>query len=218
MTKTDSQLKQDIETELRWEPRINAAQIGVSVDQGAVSLTGAVDTYVEKWAAEDAIKRVAGVRAVAEDLTVKLQGRHKHSDAEIAQAALSIFGWNVEIPEEVTVKVQQGQVTLEGQVAWNYQRDAAEHSIRNLIGVVSVVNAITIKAVASATQVKESIQAALQRQATTDANSIEIDTAGGTVTLSGKASTWHAIEDAARAAWAAPGVTQVLDNIHMGGY
>jgi len=213
--KTDLQLKQDIEDELRWDPKINAAQIGVSVDKGAVTLLGTVDTYAEKWAAEDATKRVCGVRTVAQDLTVKILADHKRSDSDIAGAVQSALKWDVFVPKTVTARVQGGWVTLEGPASWNYQRDAAMRSVRYLAGVVGVSNSITLKPQASAAEVKEKIQAALQRQATADANSIHIDTSGGTVTLTGNASSWQSIEDAANAAWAAPGVTDVLDQVKM---
>jgi osmotically-inducible protein OsmY len=213
--KTDLQLKQDIEEELLWDPKVNAAQIGVSVDKGAVSLLGSVDTYAEKWAAEDATKRVFGVRTVAQDLTVKILAEHKRSDSDIAAAVQSALKWDVFVPKTVTAKVQSGWVTLEGQVPWNYQRDAAERSVRYLAGVVGVSNSVTLKPQTSAGEVKEKIKAALQRQATADANSIHIDTSGGKVTLTGHASSWQSIEDAANAAWAAPGVTDVLDQVKM---
>ena len=215
MNKTDLQLKQDIEAELRWDPKVNAAQIGVSVDKGAVSLLGAVDTYPEKWAAEDATKRVSGVRTVAQDLSVKILADHVRSDSDIAGAVQGALSWDVAVPRSVTAKVQQGSVTLEGEVIWNYQRDSAERSIRHLKGVVNVYNAITLKPLNTVAQVKEKIQAALQRQATEDTNSIHIDTKGSRVTLTGHASSWQSIEDAAHAAWAAPGVTQVIDQVKM---
>lgn len=212
MSKTDIQLKQDIEEELRWDPKVNAAQIGVSVDKGAVSLFGAVDTYAERRAAEAATKRVSGVRTVAQDLTVKILTEHKRSDSEIAGAAQTRFTWDVWIPKTVTAKVEQGWVTLQGQVTWNYQREAAERTIRNIPGVVGVSNSISLKQ-ASAAQVKENVQAALHRQAAADAKSIHVETSGGEVTLTGHASSWQSIEDAANAAWAAPGVTEVVDEV-----
>jgi osmotically-inducible protein OsmY len=216
MSKTDIQLKKDIEEELRWDPKVNSAQIGVTVDQGAVSLLGAVDTYAEKWAAEDAAKRVGGVRTIAQDLMVKIQNEHKHSDSEIAEAVQSAIKWNVYIPHTVTAKVQQGAVTLEGEVTWNFQRDAAARAVRYLTGVSTVYNSITLKqSEISVAQVKDKVLAALQRQATTDAKSINIETSGGKVTLTGHASSWQSIEDAANAAWAAPGVTQVIDQVKM---
>ena len=216
MSKTDIQLKKDIEEELRWDPMVNSAQIGVTVDKGAVSLLGAVDTYAEKWAAEDAAKRVGGVRTIAQDLVVKIQSEHKHSDLEIAEAVQSAIKWNVYIPSTVTAKVQQGAVTLEGEVTWNFQRDAATRAVRYLTGVIAVYNSITLKqSQTSVAQVRGKVLAALQRQATTDAKSIDIETSGGKVTLTGHASSWQSIEDAANAAWAAPGVTQVIDQVKM---
>jgi osmotically-inducible protein OsmY len=215
MKKPDIQLKQDIDDELRWDPKVNASQIGVTVDNGAVTLLGVVDTYAEKWAAEDAAKRVGGVRAVAQELTVQVNVDHTRNDADIAAAALESFKWNVYIPKTVTATVARSAVTLEGQVSWNFQRDAAEHAVRNLVGVVAVYNLITLKPQATVVEVKEQVQAALRRQAKEDAHSIHIETSGGKVTLTGHASSWQAIEDAAHAAWAAPGVTEVIDQVKM---
>jgi VCBS repeat-containing protein len=213
MTKTDIQLKNDIEQELRWDPKVNAAQIGVTVDKGVVTLLGTVDTYAEKFSAQDAVRRVSGVRTIAQDLNVKLRTEHARNDSEIAAAVQNALSWNVFVPKTVTATVQHGSVSLAGKVTWNYQRSAAEQAVRHLMGVVSVSNAIRVEPEVSAIQVKEEIQAALERQATADAKSIHIDTSGGTVTLTGHASSWQAIEDAANAAWAAPGVREVVDNV-----
>lgn len=213
--KNDTELKQDIETELRWDPKVNSAQIGVSVDKGAVTLLGTVDTYPQKWAAEDATKRVFGVRTVAQDLTVKILGDHKRSDSDIAAAVQHALKWDVFTPRAVTAKVQNCAVTLEGQVKWNFERDAAEKAVRYLTGVAAVYNLITLKPETSASQVKEKIQSALERQATKDADSIHIDSTGSKVTLTGHASSWQSIADAANAAWAAPGVTEVVDKVTM---
>ncbi|MEO7111194.1 MAG: BON domain-containing protein [Polyangiaceae bacterium] len=218
MSKTDMQLKEDIEAELLWDPKVNAAQIGVSVDKGAVTLTGAVDSFPIKWAAEDAVKRVAHVRSVAEELTVKILGEHKRTDTEIAQTALEALRWDVWVPKTVKASIRQGHVTLQGEVEWNYQREAAERAVRSLAGVTGISNSIHLKTNASSAQVKERVQAALQRQAMHDASSINVETVGGTVTLSGNASSWHAIEDAAHAAWAATGVTNVIDKVVMTGF
>jgi VCBS repeat-containing protein len=215
MNRTDRQLQNDIEDELRWDPKVNAARIGVTVDKGAVSLLGGVDTYAEKWAAEDAAKRVAGVRTIAQDLTVKILEDHVRTDSEIASAAQNVLTWSVEVPKTVTARISHGVVTLEGQVTWNYQRDAAMRAVRNLVGVVAVDNAMTIQPQVSAVEVKEKIQIALQRQATADSKSIAIDASGGRVTLSGHASSWQSVEDAANAAWAAPGVTEVIDHVRV---
>jgi len=216
MAKTDVQLKQDIEQELSWDPKVNAAQIGVSVDHGAVSLLGTVDTYAQKWAAEDATKRVSGVRTVAHDLTVKVLSEHVRSDTDIASAVQSTLKWDVLVPKAVTAVVRDGFVTLAGQVDWNFEREAAERAVRYLTGVVSVSNSITLKKTeASAAQVKEKVEAALQRQATTDANSIHVDTNGSQVTLTGHASSWQSVVDASNAAWAARGVSQVVDKLKI---
>ena len=215
MTKTDLQLKQDIEAELSWDPKVNAAHIGVTVENGAVSLMGTVDTYAEKWAAENATKRVGGVRTVAQDLTVKVLSAHQHNDSEIANALQSTLKWDVFVPNTVTARVENGEVTLQGEVGWNFEREAAERATRYLAGVVSVYNAITIRPEATAAKVKDGVQAALQRQATADGKSIQVDIKGGKVTLTGHASSWQAIDDAANAAWAAPGITEVVDNLTM---
>jgi osmotically-inducible protein OsmY len=213
VNKTDKQLKQDVEEELRWDPKVNSAQIGVTVDGGAVSLLGTVDTYAQKWAAEDATKRVSGVRTMAQDLSVKLLSDHKHSDAEIAAAIQSALKWDVMVPKTVTAKVTSGSVTLEGLATWNFEREAAERAVRYLTGVVSVVNAVALKPQVSPTQVKEKIEAALDRQAKADGKGIKIETSGGKVTLTGHASSWQSTEDAADAAWATPGVTDVVDRM-----
>ena len=216
MAKTDIQLKQDIEQELGWDPKVNAAQIGVSVDHGAVTLLGTVDTYAQKWAAEDATKRVSGVRTVAHDLTVKVLSEHVRSDSDIASAVQSTLKWDVLVPKAVTAVVRDGWVTLAGQVDWNFEREAAERAVRYLTGVVSVSNSITLKKTeASAAQVKEKVEAALQRQATTDAKSIHVDTNGSQVTLTGHASSWQSVVDASNAAWAARGVSQVVDKLKV---
>ena len=215
MSKSDTQLKQDIENELLWDPMVNAAQIGVTVDKGAVSLLGAVDTYAQKWAAEDATKRVFGVRTVAQDLTVRILADHQRSDSEIAVAVQHALKWDVFTPKAVTARVHDSAVTLEGSVTWNFEREAAEQAVRNLTGVVAVHNFIALSIQASATAVKGKVEAALQRQATKDAKSIKVDASGGKVTLTGHASSWQSISDAANAAWAAPGVTEVIDEIKM---
>ena len=213
--KTDIQLKQDIEQELNWDPKINAAQIGVTVDKGVVSLLGMVDTYAEKWAAEDATKRVWGVRTVAQDLKVKVLYDDIQTDPSIASAVENALKWDVFVPDSVTATVHSGAVTLGGKVAWNFERDAAERAVRYLMGVVSVSNNIELNSRVTPEKVKEKVQAALQRQATTDSNSIKVETAGGKVTLSGHASSFQSIEDASDAAWASPGVTEVVERVSI---
>ena len=213
MSKPDIRLKQDIIDELQLDPQVNAAQIGVSVNDGAVTLLGTVDSYAEKCAAEAATKRVHGVRTIAQDLMVRVRIDHTPSDAEIAGAIQNALDWNVYIPKTVSVKVEKGSVTLEGKVDWNYQRVSSERAVQYLPGVVSVLNMITLNPQPSVTHVKEAVEAALRRQAAEDAKSIHVETSGGIVTLTGHASSWQAISDAVNAAWAIPGVTEVSDHV-----
>jgi osmotically-inducible protein OsmY len=216
MTKTDVQLKRDINQELAWDPKVNAAQIAVSVDQGAVTLLGNVDTYWQKSAAEEAIKRVAGVRTVAQDLNVNVLHDHERNDSDIAAAVQRAFQWNVTVPNTVTAEVRSGAVTLSGQVTWNYQREAAVLAVHALKGIVGVRNLITLERLnVPAELVKEKLQGALHRRATGEANSIHVDTSGGKVTLTGHASSWRSMADAEDAAWATPGVTQVVDRLQI---
>ena len=215
MTKTDVQLKRDINQELAWDPAVNAARVAVAVDQGAVTLLGNVDTYWEKRAAEEATKRVAGVRSVAQDPTVDVLDDHKRNDTDIAAAVQRAFEWNVMVPDSVTAEVRNGAVTLSGQVTWNYEREAASQAIRQLKGVVGVRNSITLQRLnVPAAQVKENVEAALRR-ANGTANSVIVDTSGGKVTLTGHASSWRSMADAEDAAWATPGVTQVVDRLQI---
>jgi len=216
MNKSDDQLKQDINHELAWDPTVNAAQIAVSVDQGAVTLLGNVETYSEKWAAEDAAKRVAGVRTVTQQLSVNLHDDHKRNDSEIAAAVQRAIQWNVTVPDTVTAEVSNGSVSLGGQVTWNYQREAAAEAIAHLQGVVGVRNLIALERMnVPMTQVQDNLEAALQRQATAEAKAIHVEISGGKVTLSGQASSWRSMANAEDAAWATPGVTQVVDRMQI---
>ena len=155
MNKTNAQLKQEVEEELRWDLKVNAAQIEVSVDGGSVSLRGSVDTFGETWAAEDVARRVNGVGAVVQDLSVKLLGEHIRKDSDIVIAIRNTFSWDVFVPRGLSARVQNGAVILGGRVDWNYQRDAAEQAIRNLAGIVSVRNAIVLRNQPPVTQVKD---------------------------------------------------------------
>ena len=215
MIKTDAQISQEVEQELASEPKLNASGIAIKVDQGAVSLLGTIDTYAEKAIAENAAKRVNGVRAIALDHEVRLPESHLRTDSDIAVAVQNALTWDVLIPTTVTGKVEDGWITLEGPVTWNYQREAAEHAVRNLVGVVGVFNSVTIKPEVSAAEVKEKIEAALERRARASVLAIRVEVAGGKVTLTGHAGSWRAVEDAANAAWAVPGVTEVVDQVKM---
>ena len=208
--KTDVELKKDIESELRWDPKINAVAVGVSVKDGIVSLLGGVDTHAEKWAAEQATRRVTGVRTVAQDLTVILGTEHARTDEQITVAVRNVLDWNVCVPEEITAQVRDGVVTLEGHARWDFQREAAERTVSTLSGVVAVHNRVRLMEQVPISAVQAKVEDALQPHAASDAESIHVRTNGGTVTLTGHASSWHTVEDVASAAWSAPGVTKIV--------
>jgi osmotically-inducible protein OsmY len=210
----DSSLRQDIIDELDFEPGINAANIGVAVDDGVVTLTGHVSTYAQKAIAERAVRRVKGVKGIAQEIEVRLFGTNKTADDEIAKRALTTINWNTVIPENaVQVKVQNGWVTLTGEVHWHYQKTAAADAISRLAGVAGVHNNIEVKPYASAFDVKKRIEDALKRNAEVEANAIRVDVTGGKVILQGKVNAWAERRAAERAAWSAPGVQTVEDRI-----
>ncbi|MGZ3461079.1 MAG: BON domain-containing protein [Archangium sp.] len=214
--RTDAELQCAIQDELDFEPSVIASDIGVTVKEGIATLFGTVSSYAEKWAAERAAERVSGLRALAKDLTVKLPGDSERSDADIAAAALHALAWNVQVPDKkLQVEVQNGFVTLKGQVDWNYQREAAAHDVRKLTGVVGVGNQISLAATASAKEVRSKIESALQRRAVKDARRITVEADGGRVILRGEVHCWGEREDAEQAAWAAPGVSEVQDQIRI---
>jgi osmotically-inducible protein OsmY len=212
--KTDAELQQDVINELEWEPTVEAAEIVVTVKDGVVTLSGYVDTYVKKGAADRAAARVFGVRAVAEEIQVRLPSSLKRSDEDIARAVANVLEWNVLIPRErVKVQVKDGLVTLSGEVDWGYQKFAAEEAVRNFMGVVWFSNQITVKPTVKPQDVKDKIKSAFQRNALLDARRITVETRGSWVILGGSVRSWGERAEAQWAAWAAPGVSEVENNI-----
>lgn len=211
---TDQALKQAVLDELAWEPSFNEAHVGVTARDGVVTLTGHVSSYAEKCAAERAVGRVSGVKAIAEELEIRYLYQNGHGDEEIAKQAINVLMWDLCVPKDkVKVKVQKGWITLSGDVNWFYQKDSAESDVRKLLGVTGVSNEIMIKPSAQAADVQKKIKAAFGRNAEFKAENIVVTTDGGKVTLSGQVDNYHERNLAEISAWSAPGVTQVHDQM-----
>jgi osmotically-inducible protein OsmY len=212
--RSDSDIKRDVEDELRWDPDVDATDIGVAVKNGVVTLSGFVRSYGEKYSAEKAAKRVAGVVGLANDIEVRLPGVDKRPDPEIARDAVAAI--KARLPnswEHIKTLVKDGWVTLEGDVEWNYQREGAECAVRWLMGVKGVTNLIRLKPVATPSEIKRKIEEAFRRSAEIDANRVWVEASGGEVVRKGTVRAWAERQEAERAAWAAPGVVKVDNRI-----
>lgn len=214
--KSDSQLKKDVESELEWDPAIDASQVGVLVKDSVVTLTGHLDSYAAKYAAERAAQRVKGIKGLAVELDVRLGALAKRTDGELAAAAESALKWHALVPEErIKVMVEKGWVTLSGEVDWDYQRNHAVKAVRALTGVVGVSNNISVKPQVTPANITQRIQGALERQADREAKNIEVIVSGSTVTLKGQVHSWAERAAAQGAAWSAPGITSVVNQLRV---
>jgi len=213
--RTDEEIQRDVLKELEWDPEVEPTDVGVEVDDGVVTLTGTVESYPMKWAAERAAHRVLGVKAVANDIKVKLPFSSQRDDTDIAKAAASALAWDTQVPHDrIKVTVRDGWVTLEGNVDWHFQKEAAERDVRSLVGVKGVTNSITVSArKVSPDKVKAEIEEALKRSAELEASRIDVRTIDGKVILSGTVRSWAEREEAEDAAWATEGVSDVENRI-----
>jgi osmotically-inducible protein OsmY len=202
--------------ELGWEPSIDAAQIGVAANAGVVTLTGHVQSFPEKVAAERAAARVKGVKAVAEEIEVKLPYDVTRGDESIAAAAIERLAWDSSVPPDaIVIRVEKGRVTLNGEVEWHFQKEAAGQAVRTLIGVVGISNLIEIKPTVNADDVSQNITRALHRSWFYDPNTIRVSAQGGKIKLTGQVTTWNARDLAGATAWSAPGATYVENDISV---
>ncbi|AEV98622.1 ornithine aminotransferase [Niastella koreensis] len=214
--KTDREILNDVQDELKWDPYLSTSEIGVSVKNGIVTLTGVVDSYWKKLAAENTVKKVSGVTAVVQKIEVNLSESGKRKDTEIAEAIQNAFKWSVLIPKDkIKVKVENGWVTLEGDVEWEFQKNSARKAVEKLEGVMGVSNNIRVAPKASPADIKQKIKSAFLRSATFDSDRIQIDVDGSTVTLRGKVRSWAEMKEAEREAWLAPGVMKVKNEIEI---
>lgn len=217
--KTDSKLKEDVMAQLSWEPNLEENQIGVTVEDGVVTLSGVVNDYAQKKAAERAVKKVEGVKAVAEEIEVKYGDAFKKSDKEIAKAAVHALEWNIAVPEEkIFIEVKEGGVYLTGEVKWNFQRGAAQKSVEHLLGVKYVVNDITIKQEVKVADIEEQIKKAFERSADVEAERITVEVDGNTVTLKGSVHTLAQKDEARRTAYNSPNVYVVRNELKVGAF
>jgi osmotically-inducible protein OsmY len=212
LVRSDQELQKDVLAELKWDAQVQPNEIGVSVKDGVVTLTGWVDSYLKKWSAEDTAHRVSGVKAVANDIEIKLAS--ERTDPDIAEAAVHALEWDAFVPSNsIHVTVSKGWVTLRGDVEWQYQKQDAERVVRRLAGVKGVTNLVVVKPRLTPSELKKKIEAALVRNAETDAHRITVEVQGSKAILKGTVRAWAEREEAARVAWSAPGISSVENHI-----
>jgi len=214
--KPDKDIRRDVQNELHWDPSLNEDGIGVAVKDGVVTLFGDVAHFADRWTAEEIVKRVNGVRAIANEIEVKVPANGERSDSDIANAAANALNWNVSLAAcEIQTVVRQGWIALSGEVRFGYQKLAAENAVRYLMGVKGISNELVVRPSVQLADVKQKIEEAFQRQAKFDAKDIEVRVENNQITLRGFVHSWREKDDAARAAWAAPGVTQVDNKLQV---
>jgi osmotically-inducible protein OsmY len=213
--KTDEQIQQDVINEIKWDPSVSSTDVSVTATDGIVTLRGSVPHYFEKSSAENAAQRVGGVRAVADEIEVELMGSYERSDVQIAEAALNALAWSYSAPKGIKVTVEKGWISLKGEADWDYQRNAAKDAVGQLMGVRGVSNLILIRTREQSSNIKTRIEDALKRSAESEERNITVSVKGDKVTLTGNVHSFSEFEDARQAAWMAPGVMSVENNLKI---